>query len=211
LAHRKGDERSSVWNEAKVGEVVSRGEYLNMVDIIDRLPEPRVVRVELDNKIGICRDRNPRIILVEVVEDYMVFIAIPDGKSDCDFMVWRYSPKLKPQLKVPTHDDLGKVFLELKKKHELIDEFLINATIRLLRDRRSVNEIIQHYFKDLDDTLKSEIRKFLITLKWIGLQEDVNYPPPRYMGSRMSLAVYALLEVGFSLSDLRRVIRYGKR
>jgi hypothetical protein len=123
-------------------------------------------------------------------------------------MVWRYSPKLKPQLKVPTHDDLGKVFLELKKRHERIDEFLINATIRLLRDRISVNEIIQRYFKDLDDMLKSEIRKFLITLKWIGLQEDVNYPPPRYMGSKMSLAVYDLLEVGFSLSDLRRVIRY---
>jgi hypothetical protein len=71
-----------MWNEAKVEEVVSHGEYLNMSDIIDRLPEPEAVRVALDSKIGICRDRNPRIILVEVVEDYMVFIAIPDGKSD---------------------------------------------------------------------------------------------------------------------------------
>jgi len=208
LTHREKDVRGSMWNEVKVGEVVSHGKYLNMVNIIDELPRPEAVRVTLDNKIGICRDRNPRVILVEIVGDYMVFIAIPDGKSDCDFMVWRYSPKLEPQLKVPTHDDLGKVFLELKKRHELIDEFLINATIKLLKDRLSVNEIVQRYFKDLDDTLKSEIRRFLITLKWIGLQEDVNYPPPRYMGSKMSLAVYALLEAGFSLSELRRVIRF---
>jgi hypothetical protein len=31
------------------------------------------------------------------------------------------------------------------------------------------------------------------------------------MGSKMSLAVYALLEAGFSLSELRRVIRYRYR
>jgi len=208
LAHREKEVRGSMWNEVKVGEAVSHGKYLNMVNIIDELPRPEAVRVTLDNKIGICRDRNPRIILVEVIGDYMVFIAIPDGKSDCDFMVWRYSPNLEPQLKVPTHDDLGKMFLGLKKRHELIDEFLINATIKLLRDRLSVNEIVQRYFKDLDDTLKSEIGRFLITLKWIGLQEDVNYPPPRYMGSKMSLAVYALLEAGFSLTELRRVIRF---
>ena len=208
MAHREKEVRGSMWNEVKVGEAVSHGKYLNMVNIIDELPRPEAVRVTLDNKIGICRDRNPRIILVEVIGDYMVFIAIPDGKSDCDFMVWRYSPNLEPQLKVPTHDDLGKMFLGLKKRHELIDEFLINATIKLLRDRLSVNEIVQRYFKDLDDTLKSEIGRFLITLKWIGLQEDVNYPPPRYMGSKMSLAVYALLEAGFSLTELRRVIRF---
>jgi hypothetical protein len=165
LAHRRGNERGSMWNEAKVGEAVSHGRYLNIVNIIDELPRPEAVRVALDNKIGICRDRSPRIILVEVIGDYVVFIAIPDGKSDCDFMVWRCSPKLEPQLKIPTHGDLGKVFLELKKRHKRIDEFLINATIKLLKDRLSVNKIIQRYFKDLDDTLKSESKKFLITLK----------------------------------------------
>jgi hypothetical protein len=161
LAHRREDVRGSMWNEVKVWEAVSHGRYLNMVNIIDELPRPEAVRVALDNKIGICRDRNPRIILVEVIGDYVVFIAIPDGKSDCDFMVWRYSPKLKPQLKIPTHGDLGKVFLELKKRNELIGEFLINATIKLLNDRHSVNKIIQRYFEDLDVTLKSESRNDL--------------------------------------------------
>ncbi len=161
MAYRREDVRGSMWNEVKVWEAVSHGRYLNTVNIIDELPRPEAVRAALDSKIGICRDRNPRIILVEVIGDYVVFIAIPDGKSDCDFMVWRYSPKLEPQLKIPTHDDLGKVFLELKKRHELMDEFLINATIRLLRDGLPVNETIQRYFKDLDVTLKSESRNDL--------------------------------------------------
>jgi hypothetical protein len=161
LAHRREDVRGSMRNEAKVGEAVSHGKYLNMVNIIDRLPRPEAVRVALDNKIGICRDRNPRIILVEVIGDYIVFIAIPDGKSDCDFMMWRYSPKFEPQLKIPTHGDLGKAFLELKKRHEFMDKFLINATIKLLEDRLSVNKIIRRYFKDLDVTLKSESRNDL--------------------------------------------------
>jgi hypothetical protein len=123
-------------------------------------------------------------------------------------MVWRYSLNLSPQVKIPTHDDLGKMFVELKRKHIVIDEYLINATIELLRDRWSINDIINHYFNALSDDLKFEIKKFLATLKWIGLQEDTNYPPPRYLGSKMTLAVYALLEIGFKLSDLRRVIRF---
>jgi len=100
------------------------------------------------------------------------------------------------------------MFVELKRKHSTIDEYLINATIKLLRDRWSIDSIINYYFNALSDDLKIEIRKFLATLKWIGLQEDTNYPPPNYLGSKMTLAVYALLEAGFSLSDLRRVIRF---
>jgi hypothetical protein len=182
LAHHREDVRGSMWNDVKVGEAVSHGRYLNMVNIIDELPRPEAVRVALDSKIGICRDRNPRIILVEIIGDYIVFIAIPDGKSDCDFMVWRYSPKLEPQLKIPTHGDLGKVFLELKKRHEFIDEFLINATIKLLKDRLSVNETIQRYFKDLDVTLKSEIRKFLITLKMDRVTGGCQLPSTKIHG-----------------------------
>jgi hypothetical protein len=127
----------------------------------------------------------------------MVLIAIPDGKTECDFRVWRYSPNLIPQAKIPTHDDLGKMFVELKRKHSTIDEYLIN-----------IDSIINYYFNALSDDLKIEIRKFLATLKWIDLQEDTNYPPPDYLGSKMTLAVYALLEAGFSLPDLRRVIRF---
>jgi hypothetical protein len=196
------------WNEGEVLKALNEKRYINGVGIIDRLPPPEDVKSELDAKFGICRDRSPRLILVERIDEYMVLIAIPDGKSGCDFRVWRYSLNLSPQVKIPTHDDLGKMFAELKRKHIVIDEYLINATIKLLRDRWSINDIINHYFNALSDDLKFEIKKFLATLKWIGLQEDANYPPPRYLGSKMTLAVYALLEIGFKLSDLRRVIRF---
>jgi len=196
------------WSEAEVFEVISKELYVDAINTIDSLPQPGEVRDVLDSKLGICRNRSRRVILVERINEYKVLITIPNGKSECDFRVWRYSPGSTPLLKIPTHDDLGKMFIELKKKHKLIDEFLINATIRLLRDRWGVNSIIQHYFDAVSDDLKVEVRKFLTTLKWIGLQEDVNYPPPKYLGSKMALAVYALLEVGFSLSDIRKIVRF---
>jgi len=101
------------------------------------------------------------------------------------------------------------MYVDLKKKDRKIDEYLINATFKLLRDRWSVNQIINNYFNDLSITLKEEIRKFLVTLKWIGLQEDANYPPPKYLGSKMTLAVYALLEAGFDpKKDIRKILRF---
>jgi hydrogenase maturation factor len=60
----------------------------------------------------------------------------------------------------------------------------------------------------LDTILQDELRKFLATLKWVGLQEDVNYPPPDYLGSKMTLAVYVLLEAGFDISEIRKIIRF---
>ena len=55
--------------------------------VIDKLPPPGNVRSELDAKLGVCRDRSPRLILVEKIDDYMVLIAIPDSKTECDFRV----------------------------------------------------------------------------------------------------------------------------
>ena len=96
----------------------------------------------------------------------------------------------------------------MKGKHSVIDEHLINAVLKLLRDRWSVDSVIDYHFSTLSNDLKTEVKKFLATLKWVGLQEDTNYPPPKYLGSKMSLAVYALLEARFTLSDIRRVIRF---
>jgi len=196
------------WSEAEVLEAVSSGRHINAVGLVDQLPQPERVGDVLDLKLGICRDRSRRAILVEKVDEYKVLITIPNGKSNCDFRVWRYSPSSTPLVKIPTHDDLGRMFIELKKKHKLVDEYLINATIRLLRDRWGADSIIRYYFDVLSDDLKVEVKKFLITLKWVGLQEDVNYPPPKYLGSKMALAVYALLEAGFDLPDIRKIIRF---
>jgi len=193
-----------------VENIIKQGKFINKVGVVNQLPLPQNARSELDEKFSICRDRSPRIILVEKLGDYMVFIAVPGKKSPCDFTVWRYYPGARDEepLIIPSHDYLGRKFTELKKKDELINEYLINATIRLVRDRLNTSEILKKYFAGLSDYLKEEVEKFLLTLKWVALQEDVNYPPPRYLGSKMILSIFALLEVGFKSTELRRVIRF---
>ncbi len=174
------------------------------------LPPPEKVRETFEKEFNIASDRAFRIILVEDFKDYNIFLQIPDGKSKYDFNVWyaKYKENELEEISIPTHDYLGNWYRELKEKSEIIEEYLINAILRSIRDREPVLDVVDKFFKDLKDPLKIEIRKFLCTLKWIALQEDINYPPPKYMGSKYTLAVYALLEAGFQLKDLRRIIRF---
>lgn len=92
--------------------------------------------------------------------------------------------------------------------NRIIEEHLINSVLRLVRDRCPVDKIMNHYFNDLLQEQALEVRKFLATLKWIALQEDVNYPPPKKLGSKFTLALYLLLEGGFDLKDIRRILRF---
>ncbi|MCS7130727.1 MAG: hypothetical protein NZ872_04840 [Archaeoglobaceae archaeon] len=62
-------------------------------------------------------------------------------------------------------------------------------------------------FEAFEEDLKREVFIFLSTLKWIALQEDVNYPPP-YLGSKYTLAVYILLDRGFEMRDVRRMLKF---
>lgn len=174
------------------------------------LPPPEKVREIFEKEFNVASDRTFRIILVEDFKDYIVFLQIPNGKSKYDFNVWyaKYKKNELEEISIPTHDYLGNWYRELKEKSEIIEEYLINAILRSIRDREPVLEVVNKFFRSLKDPLKIEIRKFLCTLKWIALQEDINYPPPKYMGSKYTLAVYALLEAGFELKDLRRIIRF---
>ena len=121
---------------------------------------------------------NSKKFIVKNFGDYKVLIQIPDGKSECDFYVWyaKFVNEKVIEYKVPSHDDLAKWYSKLKESSKEIDEYLINAVIRLIRDRLSVEEIVEKYFANLDKNIKLEISKFLSTLKWISLQEDTNYP-----------------------------------
>jgi len=195
------------WSGDEVLKVIMIRQCIDVVGIVNVLPSPIQAQAVFDEVLGICSDGSLRILLVEHINDYVVFIAIPGGESKCDFKVWRYSLNLTPLVKLPIYDDLGEMFIKLKNVDSLTDEYL-NTIIKFLRDRWSVEKIIQQYFDKLSDNLKNEIRKFLLTLKWIGLQEDVNYPPLKYLSSKMALTVYTLLEAGFSLSDVRRVVRF---
>jgi len=207
LRRGKKSQRQS-WSEGQILDIVRRMQYHNMLGTVSDLPLPSEARKYLDGKFEICRNRSQRVLLVEQVDDYMILLAIPNGKSECDFMVWRYSQKLSPPVKVPSHDDLAKSYNWLKSQDKIIDEYLINAVIKLLKYRWSVSNIISTYFSKISSELRVELEKFFVTLKWIGLQEDVNYPPPKYLGSKMTLAIYALLETGFDISELRKVIRF---
>ncbi|HDG64063.1 MAG TPA: hypothetical protein ENG72_01685 [Thermococcus sp.] len=194
----------------QVEKIIEEGKYINGTKLCKEIPSPENAREELEKLFQICSNRDFRVILVEDLEDYKVFIQIPGDKSECDFFVWRgiFDGDKLIDLKIPTHDDLGQMFSQLKQMSENIEEHLINATIRLLRDRINIEEIMTRYFQNEQENIKHELKKFLTTLKWIGLQEDVNYPPPKYLGSKFTLAVYALLETGFQLKDLRRIIKF---
>jgi hypothetical protein len=206
----KPQKPASVWDENSVLNAIKSHNYDDKVNCIDNLPPPEETQKVLEKILKICSDRSRRLFLVEKIGDYQVFISIPDGKSGCDFVVWRYDPYDPDRniIRIPTHDYLAKIYNNLKRKNEIINEFLINSVIKLLRERLSIEKIMNKYYKDLDALLQNELRKFLATLKWVGLQEDVNYPPPKYLGSKMTLAVYALLEAGFNITEIRRVIRF---
>jgi len=201
--------RSRKQPNPEVLRLIQDGKYQKHIGIVKELPEPKEVRAFLEEKLQITNKSERRLILVEEVDKYRVFIEITQEakKSDYDFIVWRYSPAVQPIVKKPSHNDLADTFLKLKTKDQSIEEYLINASFRLLRDRMSVENVMKRYFIGLSEELRKDLQKFLYTLKWIGLQEDANYPPPK-LGSKMTLAVLALIEVGFKPNDIRRIIRF---
>lgn len=189
--------------------LVEKGNYENFIGVVQDLPKPEEVRDFLQETLQITNKDYHRLILVEEIGDYKLFVEITQEamKGDYDFIIWRFSPTYNPIIKRPSHNDIAEVFLGLRTMHPDIEEYLINACFRLLRDRLSVENVMNRYFEKLTEELKNELEKFLHTLKWIGLQEDANYPPPK-LGSKMVLAVLALIEAGFELKDIRRVIRF---
>lgn len=195
----------------KVKKALSSGNFVNGLNVSPyKLPSSPTTRVELEQIFNICSNRQFRLILVEDYEDYKIFIQIPDGKSECDFYVWyaKFDDGKLTEFKVPTHDDLAKWYTRLKELSDKFEEYLINAVLRLVRDREAVKDIVEKYFAELEEELKLDVSKFLSTLKWISLEEDTNYPPPKRMGSKYTLAVYALLEAAFNMSEIRRVIKF---
>lgn len=193
-----------------VRDSIKRGHYIDAVKATkDYIPSPSATREYLERLFSICSDRPGfKLIKVEEIDDYNVFICVPNGKSECDYIVWRYSPYLNPDIKIPTHDDLGLEYNRLKRLDHVIERDLIKSVLRLVRDRWTIDNIMSHYFSGLPQEHAREVKKFLATLKWIALQEDVNYPPPKRLGSKFTLALYLLLEGGFDLKDIRKILRF---
>jgi len=208
--------REPVWKQylPTVSQLVNAHNYENKVGIIDDpIPKNDEVRDFLEEHLRIHSDRSFRLIHVEDHNTFSVFIQIPGTKTDYDFFVWsaKFVYGDLVDLRVPSHDDLAAQYTALKSSDSAFDEHLINAVIKLIHPnhRWGVSRIIKNYFDVVKEDLKAEATAFLSTLKWIALQEDANYPPSeRKMGSKYTLAVYALLESGFTLSEVRRVIRF---
>jgi len=197
-------------SEEFVRNSILSGNIVNAIGILDPIPPRKDIRKTLSEPPIKILDRSPRVIIVEDLENYKIYIQIPGDKSEYDFFVWRaifdQSGNIV-DLKIPTHDDLGKMYLDLKRRSSILDEYLINATLRFIRDRWPLNKVLNNYFSELSIDLVNEVKKFLLTLKWIAIQEDANYPPPK-LGSLYALSVYAILEVVGDLSAIRRIIRF---
>ena len=191
---------------------IIEGDVIDATGIFDPIPPREHVRTELAKPPINVLDRTFRVIKVEDLDDYKIFIQIPGEKTEYDFFVWRavFDDNNVVDLKIPSHDDLGRMYLGLKRKHEVLDEYLINATLRFIRDRWRLNDVIERYFSGLSEDLVSHVKRFLLTLKWIAIQEDANYPPPN-LGSVYSLSVYAILEITGDLAAIRKIIRFGGR
>jgi len=200
-----------------VKDSIISGNVINAIGIFDPIPPRKAVRTNLSKPpIDIFKNRT-KVIFVEDIGNYRVYIWVPPEdkskyKSEYDFIVWRaifdQSGEIT-DLKIPTHDDLGKMYLNLRKKNNILNEYLINATIRFIRDRWPIERVLNNYFSELliDTELVNEIKKFLLTLKWIAIQEDANYPPP-HLGSLYTLSIFAILEIVEDLSAIRKVIRF---
>ena len=195
---------------------VITGNFINAVGIFDPIPPRERVRKELEKPPINILDRSFRIIKVEDIGNYKVFIQIPGEKSEYDFFVWRaiYTNNINDiDLKIPSYDDLGKMYLYLKHNYnyEELKEYLINATLRFIRDRWPLRKVLNKYFINLPQQVKDEVKKFLLTLKWLAIEEDANYPPPEHLGSLFPLSVFAVLEVTDDIGSIRRIINFRGR
>jgi len=167
---------------------------------------------------------NLEFTLLKILNGFKVFIQVPDGKKaygltkkeqelyggkdiTCDFNVWILEGESLNELILPTHDFMFDWYIRLKG--EVPDNTLFSMVKALIRERKNYSEIVEEFLKGkVSKEIATEVEKFLATLKWIALQEDVNYKPPRGMGSKYTLAAYALLEAGFTPQEIRRLIRF---
>jgi mRNA-degrading endonuclease HigB of HigAB toxin-antitoxin module len=210
---------------SKVGAIMERygkeierriinGDFIDAVGIFDPIPPREKIRDELKKPPINILDRSFRIIKVEDIGNYKIFIQIPGEKSEYDFFVWRaiYIDN-RIDLKIPSYDDLGRMYLTLKHNYNYreLKEYLINATLRFIRDRWPLREVLNRYFASIPQQTKDEVKKFLLTLKWLAIEEDANYPPPQHLGSLFPLSVFAVLEVTNDLSSIRRIINFRGR
>ena len=213
----------------KIIEKYVNNEIIDLTIICSPLmPSAGKAREILHKILNLCGPKGKRefkVYLVEKINGFKVFIQIPDSKTaygltkrerqlygvegeiTCDFNVWFLEGENPEELILPTHDFMFNWYDKLRKN---IAKGLLFAMVEaLIRRRMNPHSIVKTFLSSkVSKEILYETEKFLTTLKWIVLQEDVNYKPPRYMGSKYTLAAYALLEMGFTQQEIRRLIRF---
>jgi len=70
----------------RVKECIINGNFLDGTRYVTGpLPPQKDMRTHLEKCFKICSDRTFRVILVEDITNYKVFIQLPGEKSECDF------------------------------------------------------------------------------------------------------------------------------
>lgn len=224
-------ERERILEEYKERIILAylNGKIVDKVSICSSLmPSANNAREVLHKILSLCRPRNSRefkVYLVEKIRGFKVLIQVPDSKKaygltrkeqltygvegeiTCDFNVWILEGEVLEKLILPTHDFMFNWYDKLREKvPQGLMFYMVEA---LTRKRMNPSSIVKMFLSGkAPANVLAEAEKFLATLKWIVLQEDVNYKPPKYMGSKYTLAAYALLEMGFTPQEIRRLIRF---
>ncbi len=106
-------------HQETVREILNSNKFIDGLDSSPRkLPPASNTRNELEKLFKICSDRNFRVVLVEDLRDYKIFIQIPNSESECSFYIWCANFKnggCISELDVPTHDDLIMWYTKFKE------------------------------------------------------------------------------------------------
>ncbi len=204
--------------ERKIRDAIQKREVEEKVNECSKLmPASERAREILSKIFPLCGEigkREFKVFLVEEIGSFKVLIQIPDGKRalghprkefSCDYNVWILE---NGKLLLPTHDYMFKWYKKLEDRLKNTNIDVYSLIEEMILKRTNYSEIVRRYEGILSNEIINDMTKFLATLKWIALQEDINYKPPEYMGSKYTLAAYALLKMNFSPSDIRKLLRF---
>jgi hypothetical protein len=123
---------------------------------------------------------------VETLEDgRKIMITKPGGKGADDIMVWVYEGEEGIHWR-PSHGQIRRDIEEKIKFDEEKGLAVLEALEKVYRgedpeDVLAANPVLGENLPGLPTDL------ILKSYKWIWVQEDCNYPPPRFLGRKMSM------------------------
>ncbi len=114
-----------------------------------------------------------------------IVVTKPGGKSVNDIMVWVYEGPGGTHWR-PSHSKIGKD-LKLKLNHHKKNGLAVIKALEKVYEGMEPNDILS-----ADPLLGQNLPGLPVDLilkayKWIWVQEDMNYPPPRFLGRAMSM------------------------